>query len=150
MPEWPRFDDKQRLNEEGEAFIKSQTTGALVTIGADGYPHATPLGFYRVGDDLYMSGRRRTQRVVNIERNPKVCFLVEAGSKMSDYRGLIIRGDAEVISDDAEKLRVARAGAEQRGLPEDQWPTEPPRGTLIRVMPKRYSSWDNTRAPEPG
>ncbi|MGK2964142.1 MAG: pyridoxamine 5'-phosphate oxidase family protein, partial [Tepidiformaceae bacterium] len=114
MPEWPRFDDKQRLNEEGEAFIKSQTTGALVTIGADGYPHATPLGFYRVGDDLYMSGRRRTQRVVNIERNPKVCFLVEAGSKMSDYRGLIIRGDAEVISDDAEKLRVARAGAQQR------------------------------------
>lgn len=152
MVDWPRFDERRaRLNDEGDAFLDAhRSKGILITNGVNGHAHAVPLGYFRVGDDLFMSGRRRTQRLANIARDPKVSFLVEDGLTMGDFQGLLIQGVAEVIRDDDEKLRVARAGAERRGLPEDQWPTEAPRGTLIRVSPRRFISWDNTRVPPSG
>lgn len=151
MAEWPRFDEERtRLNAEGDRFLdEHRSKGILITNGRDGHPHAVPLGYFRVDGDLYMSGRRRTQRLANIARDPRVSFLVEDGSTMGDFQGLLIKGEAEVLRDDEAKLRVARAGAEQRGLPEDQWPTDPPRGTLIRVMPRAFVSWDNTRVQRP-
>jgi len=151
MAEWPRFDqDHARLNEDGERFISAHTRkGILMTNGRDGHPHAVPLAFFRVGDDLYMGGRRRTQRLANIARDPRVSFLVEDGWDMPSFQGLLIQGEAEIISDEAEKLRIARAAAEQRGEAEESWPADAPRGTLIRVRPRKYISWDNTRAEPP-
>ncbi|MBX7111788.1 MAG: pyridoxamine 5'-phosphate oxidase family protein [Dehalococcoidia bacterium] len=147
MADWPRFDeDGKQLNEEGERFLNEHTRkGILITNGRDGRPHAVPLVYFRVGDDLYMAGRRRSQRLANIARDPKVSFLVEDGETMATFQGLLVQGDAEVIGDDAEKLRIARAAAEQRGDPEGDWPTTPPPGTLIRITPRRYISWDNSR-----
>lgn len=147
MADWPRFDeDGKRLNEEGERFLNAHTSkGILITNGRNGHPHAVPLVYFRVGDDLYMAGRRRSQRLANIARDPKVSFLIEDGSTMPTFQGLLLQGDAEVIGEDAEKLRIVRAAAEQRGEPEDAWPTTPPPGTLIRISPRRYISWDNTR-----
>jgi hypothetical protein len=92
-----------------------------------------------------MAGRRRSQRLANIRRDPRVSFLVEDGWDMGHFQGLLIQGQADLIDDDAEKLRVARAAAEERGEPEERWPADPPRGILIRVHPEKYISWDNTR-----
>ena len=152
MPDWPRFDEgRKRLNAEGDAFLNAHTRkGILITNGRDGHPHAVPLVYFRVGDDLYVGGRRRTQRLVNIERDPKVSFLVEDGWEWNSFQGLLMSGSAEIISDEAEKLRIARAAAEFRGEDEASWPTEPPRGTLIRITPERYSSWDNSRVKPQG
>lgn len=148
MAEWPGFDEGgKRLNEEGERFLNAHTRkGILITNGKGGHPHAVPLSYFRVGDDLYMGGRRRTQRLANIARDPKVSFLIEDGGDMARFQALLIQGEADVISDDTEKLRIARAAAGQRGDAEDRWPAEPPPGTLIRVRPSKYISWDNTRA----
>ena len=60
---------------------------------------------------------------------------------MDSFRGLLIQGDATVIDDDAEKLRIARDAARERGLPEADWPADPPRGTLIRIQRRRITSW---------
>lgn len=147
MADWPRFDESgKRLNEEGDRFLNEHTRkGILMTNGRNGHPHAVPLVYFRVGDDLYMSGRRRSQRLANITRDPNVSFLVEDGDTMATFQGLLIQGEAVVIGDDDEKLRIARAAAEQRGEPEDSWPVQPPPGTLIRISPRKYISWDNTR-----
>lgn len=149
MADWPRFDDDGALNEQGQQFLNTHTRkGILITTGKDGYPHAVPLTYFQLGNDLYMAGRRRAQRLSNIRREPRVSFLVEDGWDFSDYQGLLTQGDAELIDDEAEKLRIARAAAEERGEPEEQWPADPPRGVLIRIRPRHYVSWDNTRAPQ--
>lgn len=140
-----RFDD-----EAANAFLDELggRKGILTTIGKDGYPHSIPLTYFRVGTDIYVPGRRRSQRLVNITRNPKVSYLVEHGEDMATYRGLLTQGDAIVIEDADEKLRLARAAAQQRGVPERDWPTEAPRGTLIRIPRGKVISWDNTRPAE--
>jgi nitroimidazol reductase NimA-like FMN-containing flavoprotein (pyridoxamine 5'-phosphate oxidase superfamily) len=138
MTMFANFDDAQAnayLDERGGR------KGMLTTIGREGYPHTVPLTYFRVGNDVYVPGRRRSQRLANIARNPKVSFLVEDGESMDSYRGLLIQGDATVIDDAAEKLRVARDSARERGLPEAEWPADPPRGTLIRIARRRITSW---------
>jgi len=117
MAEWPGLDEGgKRLNEKGERFLNAHTRkGILITNGKGGHPHAVPLSYFRVGDDLYMSGRRRTQRLANIARDPKVSFLVEDGEDMASFQALLIQGEAEVISADARKAAHRSRGGRAAG-----------------------------------
>jgi nitroimidazol reductase NimA-like FMN-containing flavoprotein (pyridoxamine 5'-phosphate oxidase superfamily) len=119
----------------------------LTTIDRRGYPHSVPIGYFREGDDIYVGGRDGTQRLKNVERNPKVSALVESGGSMQDIRGLLVQGDAEVIRDGPRVLELMRSAGRARGTPEDQLPSEPRAGVAyIRVKPRRFVSWDYSRS----
>lgn len=118
----------------------------LTTIGRDGYPHTVPIGYFRLGDDIYMGCRHPTQKTLNVERNPKVSLLIESGGSMQDIKGVMIQGEADVVLDDAERLELMREAARQRGTAEDELPTEPSDGAAyIRVRRHRVISWDYAR-----
>ncbi len=118
----------------------------LTTIGRDGYPHTVPIGYFRLGDEIYMGCRHPTQKTLNVERNPKVSLLVESGGSMQDIKGLMIQGEADIVIDDAERLELMREAARQRGTAEDDLPTEPSDGAAyIRVRRHRVISWDYAR-----
>ncbi|MDA0351076.1 MAG: pyridoxamine 5'-phosphate oxidase family protein [Chloroflexi bacterium] len=134
--------------EEAHAFLDSRPGWIiLTTFDRNGYPHTVPIGYFRVGDEVFIGCRDATQKIRNIERNPKVSLLIESGSTMADLKGLMLQGDADVVRDDAERLRLAREGAKQRGMPEADWPTEVRSSSVyIRVRPLRMVSWDNAKA----
>lgn len=131
-------------DEEIEAFLDSRPGWAvLTTIDKDGFPHAVPLGYFRLGGDIVMGVRDGTRKVANIDRNPKVSVLLESGSSMADIRGVMLQGRACVVREHNEALQLARAGARARGVPESEWPTEPrPGAAYIRLTPVRTLSWD--------
>ncbi len=118
----------------------------LTTIGKDGAPHTIPIGFFRLGDEIYIGCRANTQKLKNIERNPKVSMLVQTGTSMQDIKGVMIQGRASVVTEPVEFLRLSREAAKWRGMPEAQWPTEArPGAAYILVEPKKYISWDYSR-----
>ena len=118
----------------------------LTTIVGDGFPHSIPIGYFRLGDEIYIGGRAGTQRIRNIERNPRVSLLIESGRTMQDIKALMIQGEADIITNQDEVLPLMREAAKQRGTPEDQLPTEAGQGVAyIRVRPSRYISWDYSR-----
>lgn len=133
--------------EEAHAFLDSRPGWlVLTTIGRDGYPHTVPVGYFRLGDEIYTGGRAGTQRVKNIERNPKVTALIESGKTMQEIKGLMVQGEAEIVTEPEEVLRLMREAGRQRGTPDDQLPTEPRPGvSYIRIRPRRYVSWDYSR-----
>jgi nitroimidazol reductase NimA-like FMN-containing flavoprotein (pyridoxamine 5'-phosphate oxidase superfamily) len=133
--------------EEAHAFLDSRPGWlVLTTIGRDGYPHSIPVGYFRVGDEVYTGGRAGTQRLRNIERNTKVSALIESGHTMQDIKGLMLQGDADVVTAPDEVLRLMRQAARWRGTPDDQLPTEPRPGVAyIRIRPRSYVSWDYSR-----
>ena len=73
--------------KEALAFIDSAPGWAtLSSIGSDGYPHSIPIGWFRVDKKIYMGCIDQTQKVKNIERNPKISVCVESGSTMRDIK----------------------------------------------------------------
>ena len=130
--------------EEAHAFLDSRPGWIiLTTVGRDGFPHTVPIGYFRLGDDIYIGCRTGTQKLKNIERNPNVSALVESGSSMQDIKGAMIQGTATIITEPQEFLRLSREAARLRGAPEEQWPKEPrPGAAYIRIQPKRYITWD--------
>ncbi len=134
--------------EEAHAFLDSQPGWIhMTTVGGDGYPHTIPLGYFRIDDDVYVSARGKSQRRSNVERNPKVCLTLDTGSGMTELKGLVIRGDAALVDDPDEVLRLARESAKQRGTSEADLPSEVrPGTTYIRVSPRSMVSWDNSRS----
>ena len=118
----------------------------LSSIGRDGYPHSVPLGYFRLGEAIYIGCRAGTQKVKNIERNPKVSLVLESGSTMQDIKGVMIQGHATVHSDPETTLRLSREGARLRGVAEADWPQTPRPGIVyIQVEPQRLISWDYSR-----
>ncbi|MDA1061977.1 MAG: pyridoxamine 5'-phosphate oxidase family protein [Chloroflexi bacterium] len=133
--------------EEAYAFLDSHPgTGwaVLSSNGRDGYPHTVPLGYFRRGEEVFLNARG--QRVANVRRDPRVAVLVEDGIEMRELRGVLIRGDAEVVDDPAAVLDLSREALRLRGTAEADLPTEVrPGSAYIRVQPRTITSWDNTR-----
>ena len=114
----------------------------LTTVDADGYPHSVPLGYYRIGDELYVGTPSRTRKVANAERDPRASLLVTGSKASGSWRGVLVQGDIEVIRDAAARLRIEHAGLRQRGVPEAELPQEPREGEVIlRLRPRRSRSW---------
>ena len=133
--------------DEAYAFLNSRPGRLIVTtIGRNGFPHSVPVGYFLLGEDIYVGGRANTQRIKNAQRNPQVSAMVEAGSSLRELKGVLAQGEAEVITEPEEVLPLLREGARQRGTPEDQLPTEPrPNVAYIRIKPRRFISWDYSR-----
>src|SRR4030095_6233854 len=86
-------------NQEVKAFLDAKPGWiVLSSIGRDGYPHSVPLGYFRLGDDVYIGCRAGTQKIKNIERNPKVSLVLESGSSREDIKGGTIPGHDTVAS----------------------------------------------------
>ncbi len=133
--------------EEAHDFLDSRPGWLiLTTVGTDGYPHSIPIGYFRLGDEIYVGGRTGTQRLKNVERNSRVSALIESGQTMQDIKGLMVQGDADVVTEAEQVLRLMREGAKRRGAPDDQLPTEARPGVAyIRIRPQKYISWDYSR-----
>ncbi len=135
---------RRMSRQEAHEFLDSKPGWIVLTsIGADGYPHSVPLGYFRLGDDIVMGVRQGTRKLENIRNNPKVSLLLETGTSRRDIKGVMIQGTATVHSDLEEILHYAREAARRRGVPEQDLPTEPRQGAAyIKVSPRRFRSWD--------
>ncbi len=137
----------QLTSDEVNEFLDSRPGWiTLTTIGRDGYPHSVPIGYFRIGESVYVGCRDKTQKVMNVQRNPKASLSLESGSTMQDIKGILIQGDATVINTPDELLELTREAARRRGAPEAALPTSPPPGAAyIKVDPTRVISWDYSR-----
>jgi nitroimidazol reductase NimA-like FMN-containing flavoprotein (pyridoxamine 5'-phosphate oxidase superfamily) len=99
---------------------------------------------------VWMTTYGRSQKVVNVRRNPKVALLVESGVKYEELKGVLVRGQAEVIENHAECLRVLvgihakHAGGLQDGI-EDVMRAQASKRVVVKVTPERVTSWDHRK-----
>ena len=137
--------------EERDRFVAESRTIILCSHGMHGYPHAVAMWF-DVDDDgsVWMTTYRKSQKVQNIRRNPKVALHAESGQTYDTLKGVLIRGDAELVDDAEVCLRVLkRIHAKMMGsMPEgidDAMRTQAAKRVAIRVTPSRLASWDHAK-----
>jgi PPOX class probable F420-dependent enzyme len=92
--------DEVRMNDQEVLDLLAENIKVQVaSIGPDGAPHLTTL-FYIVRDGLVAFWTYgRSQKIRNLERDPRITALVEGGDDYFELRGVSISGRAEIIRD---------------------------------------------------
>ncbi len=132
--------------EERDAFLTSERTCRVASVGADGSPHVTPLWFVWDRRALWLTSIVASQRWTDLQRDPRVSVIVDAGTDFMELRGVEVRGVAETVGevprtgapvpelDTPERLFADKyAGGQMRHDGRHAW---------LRVIPRKIVSWD--------
>jgi hypothetical protein len=135
---------------EVDAFLAEERTCRVATVGPSG-PHATPLWFAWHGGALWLTSVVRSQRWSDLQRDPRVAVVVDAGQAYDELRGVELRGRAEVVG---EVPRTGEPVPELDG-PEQLFADRYTGGSVhhdgrhawLRVVPEKVTSWDFRKLP---
>jgi PPOX class probable F420-dependent enzyme len=139
-------------DEEALAFLDEQRTVICATHGHDGWPHLMPLWYVLRDGEVWAWTYAKSQKVRNLERDPRCTLQVEAGIEYAELRGVMLECDVEI---EREPERVADFGLAifERYTPG----AELPEGTRAMVLaqavkrvglaftPTRTASWDHRK-----
>jgi PPOX class probable F420-dependent enzyme len=143
--------------DEIQAFLGAGHTLQVATIGKDGYPHLAPMWFVLDDGQVVFRSFTKSQKIVNLQRNPRVTVLVESGEEYSELRGVMIKGDARLVTDRDYVLdiygRLAAKYAMIGGAPIDldadaleaAFGRFAEKNTAVVVEPRSITSWDHTK-----
>lgn len=88
---------------EVESFLGEERTVTCATIGPRGWPHLTPLWYVlrdppdgEPGPRLWAWTYAVSQKVRNLERDPRASLQVEAGEAYGDLRGVMLECDVVI------------------------------------------------------
>jgi hypothetical protein len=132
--------------EELDAFLATERTCRVATMSPQG-PHNTALWFVWDGTALWLTSLVKSQRWTDLERDPRVAVLVDAGEEYSELRGTELRGKVEIVG---EVPRTGEANPEldrpEVLMARKYYGTDTPyydgRHAWLRLIPEKMTSWD--------
>lgn len=84
---------------EIDAFLSSQRTATLVTLGATGHPHAVAMWFGLIDGVIWFETKAKAQKAVNLRRDPRATVLIEDGLTYDTLRGVSLEGRCEILDE---------------------------------------------------
>ena len=138
--------DVSRLLEEERVAIVS-------SLGPRGWPHSMPMWFVAREGDVWVWTYAKSQKVRNLERDPRATVLVETGREYGELRGAMIEAQAEIHRDFetvigfAEELTVRYAeGIDSiEGDARAALEAQAPKRVAIHFKPVRVATWDHRK-----
>ncbi|MCD6640422.1 MAG: pyridoxamine 5'-phosphate oxidase family protein [Nocardioides sp.] len=91
---------------EVDQFLASQRSSTVGTVGPQGQIHLVGMWYAWFDGHVWFETKPKSQKVVNLRRNPTMSFLVEAGHTYDALRGVAFEGQGVLIEDDALLERV--------------------------------------------
>ena len=135
---------------EVAAFLRAERTVICATIGSDGFPHLMPLWYVMRGDEIWSWTFAKSQKVRNLERDPRATLLVESGESYGDLKSVMLYCDVEILRDaDAVAEGMRRVQATQQlagslgGEASAQVRASIAKRVILRCTPFRTVSWDH-------
>lgn len=83
---------------ERDEFLAQELTCRVATSGPDG-PHATPLWYAWDGRHLWLYSIVRSRRWADLQRDPRIGVVVDAGTEYTQLRGVEITGTVEPVGE---------------------------------------------------
>jgi PPOX class probable F420-dependent enzyme len=142
-------------DDEVAAFLADNLKVQVATAGRDGVPHLTTL-FYVVEDGrIAFWTYGSSQKIRNLERDPRLSCLVEDGIDYFELRGVSITGKAELVRD-TDRIRgigsavatrmVGAASFEELGeVGRTQVERQVTKRVGVVVHPEHVASWDHRK-----
>jgi PPOX class probable F420-dependent enzyme len=151
-----RRDQIRMTDDELKTFLAKSQTMTIVSINKDGTPHPMPMWFGVEPDgSVVMSTFTKSQKILNIARDPRVSLLVEAGGGVYEkLKGVVIYGKAELIRDVEQVVDIlTRVSTKTLDNPDDKTRDgirnavrgTAPKRTGIRIRREKIVSWDHSK-----
>lgn len=136
--------------EEVERFLDRSRTATLATIGPGGVPHLVAMWYALIDGEIWFETKAKSQKALNIRRNPQVSVLVEDGHTYDQLRGVSIEGTAEIVEDSDRLWDVGVSVWERYNGPysEEVRPFVElmlHKRIAVRVRPQRVRTWDHRK-----
>jgi len=136
------------------ALLEQSRTAIMATIGPDGVPDPVPMWFVLRGPDLWMRTYAKSQKAVNLRRDPRVAVLVEDGDRYTQLRGVQFTGrmqlsdDLDIICEIAADLLVKYEElnpADRAAVMAAYRETAAPKQVAMRLIVDAVASWDHAK-----
>lgn len=148
--------DLSMTDEELVDFLSEGTkTLQVASNDHDGHPHLVPMWFLVKDGKVVFRSFTKSQKIVNLRRDPRLSVLVEEGVAYEELRGAMIKGEAKLVEDAGYclDLYVGLAnrysffpGIEPGATPEPEvreyFAAHAAKQTAVIVEPVEVTSWD--------
>jgi len=144
-------DAVQMSEAEIASFLDQAHSLQVATIGKDGAPHLTTVWFVVNDGEILFETYGKSQKVVNLRRDPRIAVLAEDGITYDQLRGVSINGTARLVEDNPERTDLMRVllGHHFSGLDAGQLDAMAAKMAekriVIAVTPEKVMSWDHTK-----
>ncbi|MBO0680002.1 PPOX class F420-dependent oxidoreductase [Mycolicibacterium sp. S2-37] len=138
-------------DDEIAQFIERSRTATMATVLPSGRPHLVAMWYAVIDGEIWFETKAKSQKAVNLRRDPTVTVMIEDGLTYNTLRGVSIDGRAEIIDADPDLLlRVGISVWERYTGPYsdemkpfvDQMMNN---RIAVRVVPERLRSWDHRK-----
>jgi PPOX class probable F420-dependent enzyme len=133
-------------------FLDQERVLTCATIGPNGRPHLMPLWYVRDGRDVLGWTYGKSQKIRNLERDPRATLQVEAGrDQYGELRGAMLECEVTLERDPARvadvgvRLMARYAGGELSSGARDGVLKQAPKRVALRFTPTRIVSWDHRK-----
>jgi PPOX class probable F420-dependent enzyme len=148
-----RRDQIKLSDEELAELLASERVAIVASIGPRGWPHSMPMWFVPREGEIWIWTYAKSQKVRNLERDPRATVLVETGHEYSELRGASIEAEAEIHRDPetvlgfAEELtlRYADGISAIDGDAKAALEAQAPKRVAIHFKPLRTATWDHRK-----
>lgn len=137
---------------EVRAFLESERVLNVATIGPTGHPHLVAMWYAMVDGNAVFWTFGKSQKILNLRRDPKMAGLVESGDTYDQLRGVELQGRGMIIDEYDEVLEIGKAvGVKYNGpsalgesaLPFLEAQATKRLGVVFEI--EHVASWDHTK-----
>ena len=86
-------------DDEVWEFLRQQRSSTVATYGPQGQIHLVGMWYAVLDGQIWIETKAKAQKVVNLRRDPRMSFLVEAGDTYDQLRGVSLEGHGVVVDD---------------------------------------------------
>ena len=148
-----RRDQIKLTDEEQDELIESERIVVVSSLGPRGWPHVMPLWYVPRDGDVWIWTYAKSQKVKNLERDPRATLLIETGNDYTELRGVQIEAEAELIRDldrivDYAKEMTIRYSDGIESVEGDAAAglrAQAPKRVAIHFHSERVASWDHRK-----
>ena len=146
--------------EETAVFLDEERTLVVTTLGPGGRPHTVPMWYFVDDGRVTFRSFTKSQKIVNLRRDPRITVLVERGLAYAELQGVMIQGTARLVdgADDPNAVLESyrRLAARYPMVGPDPVDLDPqaleaafgrfaPKNTVVTVEAERVVSWDHRK-----
>ncbi len=132
-------------------FIESQKKVKVAKIGRSGAQNLVTLWLAIEDGAIVMETFTKSQKVRNLQRDPRITLLFEDGAVYDELRGASMTSEAELISE-TDRVHALHTKVLLRNTPdlpreilEEASRKMAPKKTAILVRPREVMSWDHRK-----